>query len=78
MKWYSVNKYKPVQSGMMFVRAKWTFKSDEDRLEIVYFTDGRYADGRYFEWSGDKEDYEDDMTDKVTHFCIPSPVEIDE
>ncbi len=73
MKWYSVKKYKPLQNCFLFINAKWPFNSNSSKLEVVYF-----EDGIFYEWNEDNSDYSDNITQFITHFCIPDPIEIDE
>jgi hypothetical protein len=63
MKWYSVKKYKPTQDAYRVFVLKENGHSD-----VCFIED----DGKFFLDSNS----ELDITDKVTHFAIPDPVEI--
>lgn len=70
MKWYSVNKYQPVLScSLTLVRVKTSPKN-------YYFELAEYDGEEWVDWIH-KEPIAMDGH-KVTHFCIPEPIEIDE
>lgn len=68
MKWLSVKKYKP-PFFYDSVLARLEGKNSESWLAIGFFAEGS--------WKAEEiEDLEE--SGKVTHFCIPDPIEIEE
>lgn len=70
MKWYSVKKYKiPVNRGFIFVA------SDLDEMCMYDVAQYKHNEERdRFYW----HNKDDRILMRVTHFCIPDPVEIEE
>jgi len=69
MKWYSVKKYHPVlECSLTLVR----IKSSRDN----YHFDLAEYDGGWKDWVN--KDFIEEDGYKVTHFCIPEPIEIEE
>lgn len=62
MKWYNLKKYKPTDdSYRVFI-----LKSD-GHSDVAFVMDGKFISC----------DEEENISDTVTHFCIPDPIEID-
>jgi hypothetical protein len=68
MKWLSVKKYKPYFSAReILVRIE--NEDSHSYLELGYFCDGKWQ-------NNEKNNLE--RNGKVTHFCIPDPIEIED
>lgn len=73
MKWYSVKKHKPPCGSWLICRI-WHKDSWDEYITARYDGEGDYWD--YGSYSGLCEEKEEEF--KITHFCIPDPVGIEE
>jgi|HubBroStandDraft_2_1064218.scaffolds.fasta_scaffold00250_6 hypothetical protein len=71
MKWYSVKKYLPLEGSWVICRI-WHKDGWDEYITARWITD--YWD--YGSFSSSCDEQEDDF--KITHFCIPDPIEIEE
>lgn len=68
MKWYSTKKHKPVQyCSCLLLRL-------ESTNGFWFLTLGEYDSNNWMDWEHKEPVEFDDY--KVTHFCIPDPIEI--
>lgn len=71
MKWLSVKKHKPQNENLVFIRME-----DESKNEII--EKGVWSELKqrwcYIDWNSEPGMYKL----KVTHFCIPDPIEIED
>jgi hypothetical protein len=69
MKWYSVRKHKPTQyCACLLLRL-------EAKNGCWFLTLGEYDSNDFLDWDNKETVEFDDY--KVTHFCIPDPIEIE-
>ena len=67
MKWFSVNKYRPVHTGD----------------QVIFLLKGGYIHAGVYDYQKDNgyffESHEGGqfMMNEITHFCIPDPIEIE-